>query len=177
MTNTKAIANQIVRFETVTICGSPILAAVAKDERRYFSPRHFCESLGISWPRQFRKIKADPLLSSSVVEMATQLPGSRQRRKYTMLPVEMLSGWLVNIKRVRPEVQPQLTRYRKEAFLALDAWFRQGIRNDEYVQKKVITPSCLREFADIMKQKECGDLYSSELQAGSNEEVRSLPVI
>lgn len=28
MTTTKAVANQIVRFETVTICGSPILAAV-----------------------------------------------------------------------------------------------------------------------------------------------------
>jgi hypothetical protein len=47
----------------------------------------------------------DQVLSTCVTEMVTQLPGSGQRRKYTMLPIEFANGWLFTIKKVRPELQ------------------------------------------------------------------------
>lgn len=86
-----------------------------------------CDALGITWPRQFSKIKEDAVLSVCVTEMATQLPGSSQSRTYTMLPIEFLSGWLFTIKKVRPEVQDKLNVFRAEGFVALDAWFRKGM--------------------------------------------------
>lgn len=48
-----------------------------------------------------------------------------------MLPIEFANGWLFTIKKVRPELQAKLNLFRAEAFLALDAWFRQGLRKDD----------------------------------------------
>lgn len=76
------------------VCGSNILATVTQDNKCYFSPRHVCEALGITWSTQFMKIQADEVLSTCVLEMRMQLPGSIQSRAYTMLPIEFLSGWL-----------------------------------------------------------------------------------
>jgi hypothetical protein len=114
--------------------GECVLAAVTEDGKAYFSPRHVCDALGISWPTQRVKIMEDQVLSTCVSEMNTQLPGSGQRRKYTMLPIEYANGWLFTIKKVRPELQAKLNLFRTEAFVALDAWFRQGLRNDPEVQ-------------------------------------------
>lgn len=103
-----------------------ILAAVTKDDRCYFSPRHVCDALGIDWMTQFRKIKADEVLARVVGEMPMT---ARDGKNYItlMLPIEFLSGWLFTIKKVRPEVQDKLNVFRAEGFVALDAWFRKGM--------------------------------------------------
>ncbi|MGJ3522059.1 phage antirepressor N-terminal domain-containing protein [Nitratidesulfovibrio sp. D1] len=105
------------------------VAAVTKDDRCYFSPRHVCDALGIDWKSQHVKIMADQVLATCVVEITTQLPGTGQSRAYVMLPIEFLSGWLFTIKKVRPEVQDKLNVFRAEGFVALDAWFRKGLRH------------------------------------------------
>ena len=65
-----------------------ILATVTTDNKCYFSPRHVCEALGISWPRQFTKIMEDQVLASSVAEMATTaLDGKSQYVKIMADPV------------------------------------------------------------------------------------------
>jgi len=109
------------------VCGERVLAAVTEDGKAYFSPRHVCDALGILWHGQYEKIKADPVLSTCVQEICTQLPGSGQRRKYIMLPIEYAYGWLFTIKKVRPELQAKLNLFRTEGYAALDAWFRQGL--------------------------------------------------
>ena len=52
-----------------------------------------CGALGVSWPRQFRKIKADPVLVSVVGEMPTTAADGKKYRN-TMLPIEFANGWL-----------------------------------------------------------------------------------
>ncbi|EGY27285.1 hypothetical protein DA2_0432 [Desulfovibrio sp. A2] len=144
-----------VRHEEVTICGNAtILAAVTKDERCYFSPRHVCEALGIDWPTQFTKIRADPVLSTCVGEITTQLPGTGQSRAYTMLPIEFLSGWLFTIKKVRPEVQDKLNVFRAEGFVALDAWFRKGLRHSPTVADMLSNPDFAIELLTKFKEEQ-----------------------
>jgi hypothetical protein len=108
-----------VRYEEVEVCGERVLAAVTEDGKAYFSPRHVCDALGILWHGQYEKIKADPVLSTCVQEICTQLPGSGQRRKYTMLPIEYANGWLFTIKKVRPELQAKLNLFRTEGYATL----------------------------------------------------------
>lgn len=137
--------------------GGTIMAAVHEGEC-FFSPRHVCEELGIDWKSQYRKIDRDPVLRTYVVIMTTRLPGDTQARSYYMLPIPMLSGWLFTIKKVAPEIQAKLNLYRAEGFLALDTWFRQGMRQDQEVQQKIEVPKtlaeALRAYADQVEETE-----------------------
>lgn len=112
-------------WDTVAILGHTI--PVARDEtgEGYFSPRAVCEAVGISWQVQQRKIQEDGALRSTITMMVT-VARDDKRRSVLMLPVAMASGWLFTIRRVRPELQAKLDRFRLEACLALDLWFRQG---------------------------------------------------
>lgn len=127
----------VARHEEVNVCGSNILTAVTQDNKCYFSPRHVCQALGIDWAGQFNKIKADPVLASTVEEIVMAAADGKNR-KMIMMPIEILSGWLFTIKKVRPELQAKLNLYRAETYRALDAWFRQGLRNDPVVQKSTV---------------------------------------
>jgi hypothetical protein len=49
--------------------------------------------LGISWPRQFRKIKEDQVLAGVVAEMATTARDGKNYKIF-MLPIEFANGWL-----------------------------------------------------------------------------------
>jgi prophage antirepressor-like protein len=72
--------------------GSNILATVTADNKCYFSPRHVCDALGITWQGQHVKIMADQVLSAAVTIIVTPSTGGNQ--KTLMLPIEFLSGWL-----------------------------------------------------------------------------------
>jgi len=90
-----------------------------------------CEALGIDWNGQRVKILADQVLAKGVEVISTPSAGGSQRT--AMLPIEFLSGWLFTIKKVRPEVQDKLNVFRAEGFVALDAWFRKGLRHSPTV--------------------------------------------
>ena len=114
-----------------------------------------CDALGIDWKSQHVKIKADPVLSICVVEITTQLPSTSQSRAYTMLPIEFLSGWLFTIKKVRPEVQDKLSIFRAEGFdVALDAWFRKGLRNTSTVADMLANPDFAIELLTKFKEEQ-----------------------
>jgi len=106
--------------------------AATEDGKAYLSPKAICDSLGISWQVQHRKIMDDAVLSSSVTEMMMEVPradtGNMTSRNVVMLPKEMVPGWLFTIKKVSPEVQAKLNRFRLECFVALDTWFNKGLR-------------------------------------------------
>ncbi len=119
-----------VRHEEVTVCGATVLAAVTEDGKCYFSPRHFCDALGIDWAAQYTKIKAKRALNSVVAMIPTTAADGKKYETF-MLPIEMLSGWLFTINRVRPEIQDKLDMFQVEAFHVLDLWFRQGLRNNQ----------------------------------------------
>ncbi len=144
-----------VRHEEVTVCGATVLAAVTEDGKCYFSPRHFCDALGIDWNGQRVKIQSDEVLNTSVETISTQLPGETQRRTYTMLPIEMLSGWLFTIRRASADTQKRLNLFRAEAFHVLDLWFRQGLRNNQDLIKlpNFMDPvAAARAWADLQEE-------------------------
>lgn len=147
----------VIRHEEVNVCGSNILATVTADNKCYFSPNHVCEALGIDWGTQYRKIDSDPVLSPTLVKM-TIVARDGRNRPFVMLPIEFLSGWLFTIKKVAPELQAKLNLYRAEGFLALDAWFRQGLRSNPVAQQQYTIPTSLAEalrlYADEVEKTE-----------------------
>ncbi|MBG3878023.1 hypothetical protein FVW20_13650 [Desulfovibrio oxamicus] len=141
-----------VRHEEIAICNATILAAVTSDDRCYFSPRHVCGALGITWQGQLEKIKADPVLAKGVTNIVTPSAGGPQTT--LMLPIEFLSGWLFTIKKVRPEVQDKLNVFRAEGFVALDAWFRKGLRHSPTVADMLSNPDFAIELLTKFKEEQ-----------------------
>ncbi|SEH52357.1 phage antirepressor N-terminal domain-containing protein [Magnetospirillum fulvum] len=128
----------------VTIADTQVPAAVTQEGKVYFSPKAICESLGIDWSSQRAKIMTDAVLSSTVVEI-TMVAQDGKQRLMTMLPKEMAPGWLFTIKKVSPEVQDKLNRFRLECFVALDTWFNKGLRNDDEVMEAYRVPQSYKE--------------------------------
>ncbi|UZP66006.1 phage antirepressor KilAC domain-containing protein [Desulfovibrio mangrovi] len=140
-----------VRHEEVTIAGSTVLAAVTEEGKAYFSPRHVCDALGIAWASQRVKIMADPVLLEGV--SIIDIPSTGGSQKTVMLPIEYASAWLFTIKKVSAGKQAKLNLYRTECFLALDAWFRQGLRSNPAVRSAVVTPDSLAKALELAAQK------------------------
>lgn len=142
------MTKELTAYTTVPLPSGGSIVAAVKDGECFFSPRHVCQEMGINWQTQFRKIASDPVLAPTVVEMTTvALDG--KKRLTAMLPLSMLSGWLFTIKKVAPAIQGKLNLYRAEGFLALDAWFRQGLRQDQEVQQKIKVPQTLAEALEL----------------------------
>lgn len=172
MTKTNAIVP--VCREEVTVLDFNVLVAVNEEGRGFFSPRHVCQALNIDWKTQYRKIQADPVFSSVVAEMPTELQradtGNKTTRFTMMIPIEFLSGWLFTIKKVAPETQDKLNRFRLEGFLALEAWFRQGVRNNAVVKEVVQVPLSYKEaLYELIKKEEENERLAAENGRKDNE--------
>lgn len=81
------------------------------------------------------------------------IPSTGGSQKTVMLPIEYASAWLFTIKKVSAGKQATLNLYRTECFLALDAWFRQGLRSNPAVQSAVVTPDSLAKALELAAQK------------------------
>ena len=88
---------------------------IEKDGEPFVPIRQVCEKLGLSWPTQFRKLKAGQR-PWRVAFMATQLPGDNQKREIVCLPLSQLHGWFFTLtpSKVSPELRDKLKIYQKE---------------------------------------------------------------
>ncbi|HFZ1920799.1 TPA: phage antirepressor N-terminal domain-containing protein [Serratia marcescens] len=88
--------------------------------------RPIVEGMGMDWASQFTKIKQR--FASTVVEITTQLPGDKQRRKVTCLPLRKLAGWLQTISpnKVRPEIRDTVIQYQEECDDVLYEYWTTG---------------------------------------------------
>ena len=137
-------------FDTVSILGHAVPVARNDKGEGYFSPRAICEALGIDWKNQHKKISDDNVLSSTVV-ISTTVANDGKRREVLMLPVALASGWLFTIRRVAPELQARLDQFRLEACLALDMWFRQGIKKEALAGVQAGAYEIPQSFADALE--------------------------
>ncbi|WP_415717277.1 phage antirepressor N-terminal domain-containing protein [Maridesulfovibrio sp.] len=165
-----------VKHEEVPFYDAKILAVTTDDGQCYYSPRHVSQNLGLDWASQFTKIKNDPFLEPLIRNITIQLPGTSQRRKYTMLPIATLAGWLLTIKRARPEVQDTVNRYRLEAFHVLHDWFQKGLKDNHGVirtmkQENITDPvEAARQWADnYEKDKNNKTIFATHLHLTANE--------
>lgn len=82
------------------------------------------EGMGLDWKSQHAKLKAHPVLGSTVVEI-TMVAEDGKPRSMTALPLNRLHFWLATIQpnKVRPDLRDRVITYQTEAADVLFAHF------------------------------------------------------
>ena len=102
--------------------GDTLMVATGPDGSNYTSLNHACDSIGVDFSTQLRKLKG--LSWSGVVIMTT--PDERGRpQAHTMIPVDSMPMWLatINVNKVAPELRGKIELYQCEARQVLADWF------------------------------------------------------
>jgi hypothetical protein len=90
----------------------------------FIAVRPIAETMGLSWPAQFVRLKEDPVLSKGVATIAIPSPGGTQ--EMTCLRLDLLNGWLFKIdpRRVSEEIRTRLIEYQEECYAVLFRHFQ-----------------------------------------------------
>lgn len=107
------------------------LVCLEKDEEVFVALRPIVEGMGLSWPRQYRKLTED-VDRFCVALMATQMPGDDQAREHVFIPLERLFGWLMTIQpsRVNPASLETVIAYQRECDRILFHHFFHDLRTE-----------------------------------------------
>lgn len=125
MSDEKALAP--IEQKQVEFYGDELTAVLLEDGMVYVPIRPICDSLGLDWSSQVKRINRDEILSEaamSVVITTTDIdPKSRRPHTSEMLclPLDYLNGWLfgVNASRVNPGIRSRLLSYQRECYRVL----------------------------------------------------------
>jgi hypothetical protein len=71
------------------------VVAVEQDQMWYFSPRHFCENIGLNWPGQQKKIRDNTEKFSCMDIHTTGKDGKHY--KMLMIPATRMDTWIMSI--------------------------------------------------------------------------------
>ena len=93
--------------------GDEVRAVRAEDGTIYLPLRPMCESLGLSYRPQRRRIQRDPSLEEGVREIRLETGGGRQATPCLRLSVVPYGLSTVEVSRVRPELQDKLLVYKR----------------------------------------------------------------
>ena len=87
--------------------------------------KDICESIGIDYIRQAKRIRADESYESKLIKVQTN--GGLQ--EVFTIPLSKLNGWLfsINPNKVKPEVKQKLFEYKKDSFNVLNNYINHGI--------------------------------------------------
>ena len=85
-----------------------------------------CESIGIDWEAQRKRIQRHPVMSQGASIMEVPSEGGIQQT--WTLPLDMLNGWLFGVEasRVKPEIRERLVEYQRECFKVLHDYWTKG---------------------------------------------------
>ncbi|MDT5289087.1 MAG: hypothetical protein QOF88_3976, partial [Mycobacterium sp.] len=114
-------------FVPVPVPGADDLLAAQFDGREWAALKPMCDTLGISFPAQLRKLQRRSW--AGVAQKATPSSGGVQQT--TVIDSESIPMWLATIdeNRVSPEARPKLIAYQREARVALDEYFNKRVSN------------------------------------------------
>jgi hypothetical protein len=125
-----------IEQRTVEFHGDTLTAVLVSAEGGapviYVPVRPLCQFLGLNWSGQRQRLMRDPVLAEVAKGVVvTHTPfgrGGAGPQEMLCLPLEFLHGWLfgVDVRRVRPELQDRLNRYRRECFGILWRAFQAG---------------------------------------------------
>jgi P22_AR N-terminal domain len=112
----------------VPVPGADALMAVQANGRAWAALKPMCDSLGIDFSRQLRKLKGRSW--ATVVQRSTVANDGRTR-EMVFVDSRTIPMWLAIIDehRVAEEAKPKLIAYQREAAEALDAYFNQRVSN------------------------------------------------
>lgn len=113
---------QVSKVSTVPFHGQELALLFDADQQPLVAMKPICENIGLDWRAQYNRLQRDEVLNSVVVMMTTTAQDGKTYR-FTCLPLEYLNGWLfgIDVKRVKPEIRPQLIRYKKDCYRVLAA--------------------------------------------------------
>lgn len=105
------------------------LSAVLVNGAPFVAIRPICDSLGLDWSSQRKRINRDPELKQAVVMMTT-VADDEKARQMVFMPLNRLNGWLfgVDVARVREELRERMNWYRAECYAVLARHF--GLSHD-----------------------------------------------
>ncbi|RDD60495.1 phage antirepressor N-terminal domain-containing protein [Ferruginivarius sediminum] len=86
-----------------------------------------CESLGLDWKSQYRRLSQDVILNEGMVVMTIPSPGGHQ--KTLCLPLGLLNGWLFGVddRRIKdPDTRERVLLYKRECYQVLFQHFQGG---------------------------------------------------
>lgn len=109
------------------------LFAVERDDGVFVAVKPICDSLGVAWVPQLRKLKDDPVLSKGVTTMVIPSVGGAQES--TCLKLEKVNFWLAKMdsRRIKDEnAREKLIAYQEECADVLFGHF-QGKRKQPQI--------------------------------------------
>lgn len=123
---------QIAEQRIVHFYDDELIAVRTDSNDVYVSVRHLCDSLGLDRASQVRRIKRNDVLAEGYTGGVIMTPpaktGGGGRQKAGLLRVALIPLWLsgVQVKSVRPDLQPKIKQYQQEAAKVLWDAFRDG---------------------------------------------------
>lgn len=110
----------------VPVPGADDLMAAQFDGREWASLRHMCDSLGIDYVTQLRKLKGR---SWATVGQKPMVATDGKVREMALVDSKTIPMWLATIdeNRVAEEARPKLIAYQREARDALDSYFNKRL--------------------------------------------------
>lgn len=114
--------------KTVDFYGDPVPVAQAGPDALYVPVRPLALFLGLAYSSQLQRIRRDRVLAG---HLQTVVMTSADGKHYETLclPLDLVPGWLFGIdtRRVKPDLQDKLDRYRAECFRVLWQAFRGDV--------------------------------------------------
>jgi hypothetical protein len=110
----------------VPVPGADDLMAAQFDGREWASLRHMCDSLGIDYVTQLRKLKSR---SWATVGQKPMVAADGKIREMSLVDSKTIPMWLATIdeNRVSAEARSKLIAYQREARDALDSYFNKRL--------------------------------------------------
>lgn len=93
--------------------------------------RRMCESIGVNFTGQMRKLKSNPVYEQGLNRRA--MSTIKGERESWFIDSELLQSWLTTIQvaRVKPELREKLLAFKLEAAEALHSHFTKGFSVNE----------------------------------------------
>jgi hypothetical protein len=132
------------------------LITVRQRDKVYVAMRSISDAIGLDWKSQYSRLKRDPVLSTCVVMMTTQMPGDDQSREVIFLDINYLNGWLFGIdaNRVKPHLRDKVIDYQNQCYIVLARHFRQDAEWELSRQNKELTGMKAAYFDKYPKDRE-----------------------
>ncbi|GFK19308.1 phage antirepressor N-terminal domain-containing protein [Corynebacterium glutamicum] len=166
----------------VPVEGAKPIMAIQQDGTKWVAARHICDTLGIDWKTQNRKLNDR---SWATVRILPTVGADGKRRDMSMVDRRTLGMWLatINSNRVAPEVRDTLDTYQAEAVDALDSYFHEGAAinpragmDAETLIEKFHLPrnygEALRELADTTEKVEELTVENTALKGGDGIRIK-----
>jgi predicted nucleic-acid-binding protein len=107
---------------------------VVENGEKMVAVKPICEALGIAFEPQFKKLKTDPLLSSTVT-LGIMVGADGKEREMFSIPFKFVFGWLFRIdsRNVKEAVRPLVEKYQLECYNAL---YNHFARQNEFLEAR-----------------------------------------